>query len=128
MNLIVVTSLPAANSFVGRVSAVVRSAHESWLNAQSCTSKNTDQARRDTQLSVGEHVLLSTNFMRLFHVGWKKLLNKYLGPSQVLSMKGVVVYEMRLLASMSMMFNAVHVSLLKWYKDGNRGSAPPPAE
>ncbi len=28
---------------------------------------------------------------------------------------------------MSRMFNVFHVSLLKRYKDGNRGSAPPPA-
>jgi len=48
-------------------------------------------------------------------VGWNKLLNKLLGPSQVLSMKGLVVYEMLLLACMSMLFNAVHVSLLKQF-------------
>ncbi len=35
--------------------------------------------------------------------------------------------ELRLPASMSRMFNVFHVSLLKRYKDGNRGSAPPPA-
>ena len=53
--------------------------------------------------------------MRLSHVGWNKLLNKLLGPSQVLSMKGLVVYEMLLLACMSTLFNAVHVSLLKQF-------------
>ncbi len=63
--------------------------------------------------------------MRLFYLGWKKLLNKCLG--LVLSMKGLVVYEMILLACMSMMFHTVHISLLKWYKDGNRDSAPPTA-
>ena len=118
----------AANSFVGRVSAIVSSAHEFLLNALSCMSKDTNQARCDTQLSVGEHVLLSIKCVRLFHVGWKKLLNKYLGPSQVLSMKRVVVYEMCLPACMSIMFNAVHVSLIERFTDGNRGSAAPPAE
>ncbi len=112
MNLNVLTSLLAAKSFIRSVSAVMSTAHGS-LNAQSCTSEDADQSRRDAQLSVGEHESLSTKFMRLFHVGWKKLLNKCLGPSQVLSMKSVVVYEMRLLACMSMMFNAVGVSLLK---------------
>ena len=110
MNLNVLTSLLAAKSFIRSVSAVMSTAHGS-LNAQSCTSEDADQSRRDAQLSVGEHES-STKFMRLFHVGWK-LLNKCLGPSQVLSMKSVVVYEMRLLACMSMMFNAVGVSLLK---------------
>ena len=90
-------------------------------------SKNADQARRDEQLSVGEYVLLSTKFLRLFHVGRKKLLNKYLGPFEILSRKGVVAYDLRLPASMSRMFSVFHVSLLKRYKDGNRGSAPPPA-
>jgi len=113
VNLNVLTSLLAAKSFIRSVSAVMSTAHGSSLNAQSCTSEDADQSRRDAQLSVGEHESLSTKFMRLFHVGWKKLLNKCLGPSQVLSMKSVVVYEMRLLACMSMMFNAVGVSLLK---------------
>ncbi len=46
VNLNVVTSLFAAklNSFVGRVSAIVSSAHEFLLNAQSGTSEDTDQA------------------------------------------------------------------------------------
>ncbi len=127
MNLNVVTSLLAAKSFVRSVSADVCTAHGFSLNAQSCTSEDADQARRDLQLSVGEHELLSTTLMRLLHVGWKTLLNKCLGPSQVLSMKTVVVYDLRLLTCMSLLFNAVHVSLLKWYQVRNRESAPPPA-
>ena len=38
-----------------------------------------------------------------------------------------IAYELRLPASMSRMFSVFHVSLVKRYKDGNRGSAPPPA-
>ena len=90
-------------------------------------SRDADQARRDEPLSVGKYVLLSTKFLRLFHVGRKKLLNKYLGPFEILSRKGAVAYELRLPASMSRMFSVLHVSLLKRYKDRNRGSAPPPA-
>ena len=127
VNVDVVTSLPAANSFVGRVNAAVSSARDSLLNAQQRMSKDADRARRDEQLSVSEYVLLSTKFLRLFHVGRKKLLNRYLGPFEILSRKGAVAYELRLPASMSRMFNMFHVSLLKRYKEGNRGSAPPPA-
>ncbi len=76
VNVDVVTPLPAANAFVGRVNAAVSSARDSLLNAQRCMSKDADRARRDKQLSVGEYVLLSTKFLRLFHVGRKKLLNK----------------------------------------------------
>ena len=90
-------------------------------------SRDADQARRDEPSSVGKYVLLSTKFLRLFHVGRKKLLNKYLGPFEILSRKGAVAYELRLPASMTRMSNVFHVSLLKRYKDGNRGSAPPPA-
>ena len=66
-------------------------------------SKDADQARRDEQLSVGDFVLLSTKFLRLFHVGRKKLLSKYLGTSEILARKGAVAYELRLPASMSRM-------------------------
>ena len=60
-------------------------------------------------------------------MGRKKLLNKYLAPFEILSRKGAVAYESHLPASTSRVFNEVRVSLLKQGKDGNRGSAPPPA-
>ena len=50
-------------------------------------SKDADQAMCHEQLPVGEYVLLSTKFLRLSHVGRKKLLNKYLGPFEILSRK-----------------------------------------
>jgi len=111
VNVNVVTPLPAANSFVGRVSAPVSSAHDSLLNAQWHMSKDADQARHDEQLSVGEYVLLSPKFLRLFHVGRKKLLNKYLAPFEILSRKVAVAYELCLPAAMSRMFNVYHVVL-----------------
>jgi len=83
----VVHPLPAANSSVGRVSAAVSSAHDSLLNAQRRMSKDADQAMCHEQLTVAECVLLSTKFLRLSHVGRKKLLNKYLGPFEILSRK-----------------------------------------
>ena len=49
----------------------VSSACDSLLNAQRCMSRDADQARRDELLSVGEYVLLSSKFLRLFHVGGK---------------------------------------------------------
>ena len=127
VNVDAVTTLPAANSFVGRVNATVSRARDSLLNAQRCMSKDAHQARRDEQLSVGDFVLLTTKFLRLFHVGRKRLLSKFLRPFEILARKGAVAYEFRLPASMSRMFNVFHVSLLKRYKDGCRGSAPPPA-
>ncbi len=48
----IVTPLPAANSFVGRMSAALSSEHD-LLIAQRCMSKNADQAMHDAQLGVG---------------------------------------------------------------------------
>ena len=128
VNVDAMTPLPAANSFVGRVSAVISSARDSLLNAQRRMSADADKARRDEQFEVGEFVLLSTKFLRLPHVGRKKLLNKYLGPFEIVSRKGAVTYELRLPASMSRMYNVFHVALLRRYKDGcTNPSAPLPA-
>lgn len=127
VNVDVNTPLPAANAFVGRVRDAVSRARDSLLYAQRRMSHDADKARRAEQLEVGEFVLLSTKFLRLFHLGRKKLVSKYLGPFEVLARKGAVAYELRLPASMGRMFSVFHVSLLKRYKDGCRASAPPPA-
>ncbi|DBA74919.1 TPA: hypothetical protein ACH3X2_14289 [Trebouxia sp. C0005] len=85
-----------------------------------------DKARRDEQFEIGEFVLLSSKFLRV-HVGRKKLLSKYLGPFEIVAKRGAVAYELRLPVSLGKMHDVFHVSLLKRYKDGCRGSAPPPA-
>ena len=129
VNVDVVTPLPAANAFAGRVQETVARARDSLLNAQRRMSAYADESRRNEQFEVGEYVLLSTKFLRHVHVGRKKLLSKYLGPFEALTKKGAVAYELRLPASMGRMFNVFYVSLLKKYRDGCRpgSSAPPPA-
>ncbi len=57
----------------------------------------------------------------------KKLLNKWLGPFEVVKRVGEVAYEMSLPASMSRIHPVFHVSLLRKYQDGGRQSSPPPA-
>ena len=109
---LVIASLPTTTGFVGRVRDAVSRARDSLLYAQRRMSHDADKARRAEQLEVGEFVLLSTKFLRLFHLGRKQLVSKYLGRFEVLSRKGAVAYELRLPASMSRMFNVFHVSLL----------------
>ena len=127
VNVDAVTTLPAAISFVGRVNATVTRARDSLLHAQQRMSEDADQARRDEQLSVGDWVLLSTKFSAFVSCGQQNAVSKYLGPFEILARKGTVAYELRLPASTSRMFSVFHVSMLKRYKDGCRGSAPPPA-
>ncbi len=101
VNVSVVTPLPAANSFVWRANAAVSSARDSLLNAQRRMSQDADQARHDEHLIGGGYVLrnmLSTKFLRLFHMGRKKLLNKYLRPFEILSRKGAVAYDITLMS------------------------------
>ena len=40
-------------------------------------SHDADKAQRAEQLEVGEFVLLSTKFLRLFHLGRKKLVSTW---------------------------------------------------
>ena len=72
-------------------------------------------------------MLLSTKLQRLFHMGRKKLLNRYLGPYKIVARKGAAAYALRLPAFMGKMHRVCHVSLLKRCKDNCRGSASPPA-
>ena len=58
-------------------------------------------------------------------MGTEKLLNKYLGPIEIVSRKGTRCCGI-MPAYVSKMCNAFHVSLLKQYKDGYRRSAPAP--
>lgn len=91
--------------------------------------KHADQARRVEQMSAIE-TLLSTRFLRSFHMGTEKLLNDChvcLGPFEILSKKGVVVFQLQWPAFMSRKFNVFHVFLHEQFKDGCRQSAPPPA-
>ena len=127
VNVDVVTPLPAANAFVGRMMDAVSRARASLLYAQHRMSHDADQASRNEKLEVGGFVLLSTKFLPLSHLGRNKLLSKYLRPFEVMSKKSAVAYKLRLPASMSRMLNVFHVSLLMRYKDGCRGYAPPPA-
>ena len=96
LNVDVHTPLPAANVFVGRVRYAVSRARDSLLYAQRRMSHDADKARRAEQLEVGEFVLLSTKFLRLFHLGHEKLVNRNLGSFEVLASKGAVAYDLRL--------------------------------
>ena len=76
---------------------------------------------------MGEFALLSTKGIKLSPLATKKLLNKWLGPCEVVKRVGEVAYELSLPASMSRIHPVFHVSLLRKYQDGGRQSSPPPA-
>ena len=72
-------------------------------------------------------MLLSAKFLRLFHVGRKKLLSKYLRPFEILARKGAVAYELRLPASMSRMLQCVSCVPAEAIQGWTPRSAPFPA-
>ena len=86
-----------------------------------------DAKRRAEAFEVGEFALLSTKGLKLSPLATKKLLNKWLGPFEVVKRVGEVAYELSLPASMSRIHPVFHVSLLRKYKDGGCVSSPPPA-
>lgn len=57
----------------------------------------------------------------------KKLLEKFIGPFEVIKHVGEVAYELSLPASMSRIHPVFQVSLFRKYKDDSRVSSPPPA-
>ena len=85
-------------------------------------AQNSANATGNTNSGRGDYVLGLENLSE------QQLLDETLGllnPSeQRLAERGAVAYELRLPASMGKMHD---VSLLKRYKDGCRGSAPPPS-
>jgi len=127
INVDVVCKLPAADTFVGRVRESVIRARESLSYAQARMCETADAKRRAEAFQVGEFALLSTKGIKLSPLATKKLLNKWLGPFEVVKRVGEVAYELSLPASMGRFHPVFHVSLLRKYQDGGRQPSPPPA-
>ena len=72
-------------------------------------------------------MLLSANFLRLFHSGHKKLVSRYLGPFEVLARKGAVAYELRNACINGQNVQCDSCVTTEAVQDGCGASAPPPA-
>ena len=99
-------------------------ARDSLSYAQARMCKTADAKRHAEAFEVGEFALLSTKGLKLSPLATKKLLNKWLGPFEVIKRVVEVAYELSLPASMSRIHPVSHVSLLRKY---NRVSSPPSA-
>ncbi len=58
----VVTPLPAANAFAGKLKDAVSCARDLLLHAQRCINAYADESRKNEQFEVREYVSLSTKF------------------------------------------------------------------
>ena len=119
--------VPAAQTFVARISESLADAKRCLQAAQQRQKKNADLKRRELTFAVGEDVLLSTK-----HIRWKlpdgvtqKFLPRYIGPYRVVKRVGEVAYELELLPHMKM-HDVFHVSLLHKYRTDGRYQPPGP--
>jgi len=126
---------PAANDFVGRFHDHLSRAKDALHRAQERQRKYADQRRRHAEFSVGDQVLLSTQYLTL-RVGegsTPKLNPRYNGPFSITKVLSPVAYQLKLPTSMKC-HNVFHISLLKPTNtettliDKDPQSPPPPVQ
>ena len=84
--------------------------------AQDCQKSYADQKRKDEEFQIGDHVYLKlkSKWILLSLVRCGKLAPKFCRPFEILAKKGLVAYELALLAHVRV-HNIFHASLLKKY-------------
>ena len=87
------------------------------LATQSRQKSYADKKRRVVRFKIGDHIFLkvspTTGVMRFKKKG--KLSLRYVGPFEVLGLKGEIAYELALLSELSQVHPVFHVSMLRKY-------------
>ena len=104
--------VPAANMFIDRMSKAITLAKEHMYAAREQQSKYASGKARPHTFEAGQHVLLSSRYIRLRSDGTPKLQPKWLGPFKLVRMVGTQAAELELPSTMKI-HDVFHVSLLK---------------
>lgn len=101
VNVDVVCKLPAAESFVGRISDSIANAKDSLKYAQARMKESYDAKHRAESFEVGEFVFLSPRGLFLSVAGSKKFMARQLGPFEITERVGRLAYKLLLPASIT---------------------------
>ena len=116
--------VPAAGTFVGRLSNGLSRAKSVLSGARQRMKVFADQNRRELELQVGATVLLSTKHLPIKSPGTPKFWPRFIGPFPVKERVGAVAYKLELPSSLKI-HPVFHVSLLHPYKPDGRVQPPP---
>lgn len=117
--------VPAAGTFVGRLSDGLTRAKSTLNDARQRIKSFADQKRRELELEVGDSVLLSTKYLPSKSPGTRKFWPRFIGPFTVKERIGAIAYKLDLPSSLKI-HPVFHVSLLSPYQADGRVQPPPP--
>lgn len=104
--------VPSANTFIDRMSKAITLARQCMQTARERQVQYASGKARPHNFEPGQHVLLSSKFIRLRSEGTPKLQPKWLGPFKLVRMVGTQAAELELPSTMKV-HDVFHVSLLK---------------
>jgi hypothetical protein len=127
--------VPGAAKYVRDLEQIVKDARRKWAEAQERMKQRASDHRREVSYEPGQLVMLSTANIRWGSdsEGVRKLKPRYMGPFEVIEMRGPVSVKLKLPQDWRRMHNVFHVSLVKPYlsRDGEARKhlvAPPPLQ
>lgn len=104
---------------VSRMRDTMELMKENLKIAQSRQKKNADENRREEEYEVGDKVLLSTADLK-YTEGQKKLLDKQIGPYEIIQKISAVAYKLLLPTRLSRIHPVFHISKLLPYNDTDK--------
>jgi hypothetical protein len=117
---------PASAAFVERLQSSLSFARKCLIAAQQRQKALADKNRVEKILKVGDKVLLSKKYLNLKHSKKsRKLLPKWIGPTEVVQVVGSVAYKLKMNPGWRV-HHVFHVSLLEPYKESGWVQPPLP--
>ena len=107
--------VPAAADRAARMKAALEFVHTQLGVAQAHQARNADAHRRSLKLSVGDHVLLSTDGLQLRNFT-NKLCSRYVGPFAITKEINANAFELALPRQMQALHPVFNISRLKLYR------------
>lgn len=111
--------------FVKRMESISKDVQEQLTRASAAMAKYANRRRRDSNISVGDKVWVSTKNLRVPAHLSRKLSCKFIGPYDVLQSIGPVAFKVDLPTSLGI-HNVFHVSQLKLHVSGTAAQSRVP--